>query len=244
MRIKFLIIVILQVLLLTGMIAYRQHWVSTGEKILLKTIPVDPRDIFRGDYVRLSYEISGLDLDSLSLSESFKPNETIFVNLKKDEEGIYRASSVSRTQPAGETFIQGRILNEQQSSRWQVNFRDDSNNLHTLNPRWFFGYKNSERVMFCLDRQDNVLHQFKESSDYRPQCPSGNPLSGVIEEVIETKFKQLNIEYGIESYFVEEGKGREIETARNARDLKVEVSLRKDGKGIITGLVMDGKVIK
>jgi uncharacterized membrane-anchored protein len=42
---------------------------------------------------------------------------------------------------------------------------------------------------------------------------------------------------------VEEGQGRAIETARNARNLRVEVSLRKDGKAIIAGLEMNGKGI-
>ncbi len=244
MRIKFIIFVLIQVLLLTGMIAYRQHWVSTGERILLRTAPVDPRDIFRGDYVRLGYEISSLDLDSLSAGKSFKPNEIIFVGLVKDNDGVSNASSVSVTRPTGGTFIQGRVLNEQQSSRWQVNIMDDSGNLHALSPRWFFGYKNGERATLCLDQKGNVLQHFKEAPASKIHCPSGNPLSGLIEEIKETKFRQLNVEYGIESYFVEEGKGREIETPRNARDLKVEVSLRKDGKGIITGLVMDGKTIR
>ena len=62
MRRKFIIIVLFQVLLLVGIIAYRQYWVATGERVLLGTEPVDPRDIFRGDYVTLNYEISSLDL--------------------------------------------------------------------------------------------------------------------------------------------------------------------------------------
>jgi uncharacterized membrane-anchored protein len=52
------------------------------------------------------------------------------------------------------------------------------------------------------------------------------------------------VEYGIENYFVEEGKGRAVESSRNARQLRVEVSLRKDGKGIITGLFVDGKLVR
>jgi uncharacterized membrane-anchored protein len=52
------------------------------------------------------------------------------------------------------------------------------------------------------------------------------------------------VEYGIESYFVEEGKGKAIESSRDARELRVEVSLRKDGKGIITGLFVNGKLVK
>ena len=60
----------------------------------------------------------------------------------------------------------------------------------------------------------------------------------------ERRVRQVTVDCGIESYFVEEGKGRAIESARNARDLRVEVSLRRDGKGTITGLLLDGKRLR
>ena len=246
MRTKFLIIVLLQVLLLTGMIGYRQHWVSTGERILLRTAPVDPRDIFRGDYVNLSYDISSLDLDSLGAPAGIKTNDRIFVSLTPDADGTYRAVSAGAMPPTLGKFIQGRARHEMQAQKWEVAARDDAGALFRLRPRWFGGFATGERILFCLDKRGNVLSQSKEmpASSYKPQCSSGNPLWATVEDIKETRFKQLSVEYGIESYFVEEGKGRTIETARTARDLMVEVSLRKDGKGIITGLVMDGKALK
>ena len=66
MRGKFVLLILLQALILAGMIGYRYYWVETGEKIFLRVSPVDPRDLFRGDYVSLSYDISNLDLDQLS----------------------------------------------------------------------------------------------------------------------------------------------------------------------------------
>lgn len=41
--------------------------VANGQTVTLKTIPVDPRSIFRGDYVVLSYEI-GQDYDGPSVT--------------------------------------------------------------------------------------------------------------------------------------------------------------------------------
>ena len=64
----------------------------------------------------------------------------------------------------------------------------------------------------------------------------GQSIIGGVEEIEETKIRTLMVQYGIESYFVEEGKGGEIESGRNSREMRVEISLRKDGKGIITGL--------
>ena len=243
MRLKFILLVLLQVVLLIGIIAYRQYWVATGERILLRTAPVDPRDIFRGDYVNLGYEISTLDLGALGTKESFKPNEKVYIILEKNPDGVFSAKSISRELPKGGKFIQGRVQREMPSSRWEVVLKDDSENLHELKPRWFWNVKKGERITFCLDERGNVIQFYKEDADYKPKC-RGQSLSGIVEEIKETKSRILNVEYGIESYFVEEGKGRAIESSRNARELRVEVSLRKDGKGIITGLFVDGKLVK
>ncbi len=98
-------------------------------------------------------------------------------------------------------------------------------------------------LTFCLDERGNITHFFKADADYKPRC-RGRSLSGLVEKINEIKFRTLQVEYGIESYFVEEGKGRAIESSRNSRELRVEVSLRKDGKGIITALFVDGKLFK
>lgn len=245
MRIKFILLILLQVLLLAGIIGYREYWIATGDRVLLRTAPVDPRDIFRGDYVQLSYDITNLDLDSLSAKESFKPNEKIYVSLARNEDGAYRALSAGKAMPQGAKFIQGRVKYETPvSQRWEIQLNDDSGNIHTLALRWFSGISKGDRATFCVDQRNNVINYFKENIQYKPDCGNNKSVSGTVEDIKETKFRQLNVEYGIESYFVEEGKGRAIETARNARDLKVEVSLRKDGKGIIAGLLMDGKMVR
>jgi uncharacterized membrane-anchored protein len=243
MRSKFIFFVLLQVALLVGIIAYRQYWVATGEKVLLRTAPVDPRDLFRGDYVSLRYDISTIDLGALDVKESFKPNEKIYVILEKNPDNSFSAKSVSKELPAGKKFIQGRVQYERPSSKWEVLVKDDSQNLHELKPPWFRDIKKGDRVTFCIDERGNIVNFYKEDADYKHKC-RGQSLSGFIEEIKETKSRTLQVEYGIESYFVEEGKGRAIESSRNARELRVEVSLRKDGKGIITGLFLDGKLVR
>jgi hypothetical protein len=76
------------------------------------------------------------------------------------------------------------------------------------------------------------------------KCRSGDPFIGIVEDIKTIQFRQIRVEYGIEHFFVEEGKGHASETARSARDLKVEVALRDDGKGLITGLMLDGKWVR
>jgi uncharacterized membrane-anchored protein len=243
MRSKFILLVLLQVVLLIGIVAYRQYWVASGEKILLKTAPVDPRDIFRGDYINLRYEISTLDLNNLGVKESFKPMEKVYIILEKNRDGTFDATSANRELPAGRKFIQGRVQQEMLSSKWEILLKDDSESLHHLKPQWFWNVKKKDRVTFCLDERGNVLHFFKENAEYKPKC-TGRSINGTVEEINEIKTRMLHVEYGIESYFVEEGKGREVESGRGARELRVEVSLRKDGKGIITALLMGGKLVR
>jgi hypothetical protein len=121
-----------------------------------------------------------------------------------------------------------------------VTVRDNEGRLQTLQPRWFH-HRKGERLFFCLNQRDEVIAFGNHSSCGDRRWRS---LAGTVEEVKETRFTQISVEYGIESYFVEEGKGKAIEAARNARDLQVEVSLRRDGKGLITVLFMDGKEVR
>ena len=93
-----------------------------GERVLLETVPVDPRDILRGDYVNLGYKISRIDTEILRNSlgeadEDFNYNRSsgreIFVTLQKDERGIGTVKSVSATRPPGGLYLRGVI-----TDRW------------------------------------------------------------------------------------------------------------------------------
>lgn len=59
----FWVVVFLQLCILSTMIAGRVYTRETGSPVLLKTAPIDPWNFLRGDYVRLSYEISQLKYD-------------------------------------------------------------------------------------------------------------------------------------------------------------------------------------
>ena len=51
------------------------------------------------------------------------------------------------------------------------------------------------------------------------------------------------IVYGIESYFVPEGEGREIEKIRDRKALTVDIALADDGEAAIKSLRMNGTTI-
>jgi uncharacterized membrane-anchored protein len=242
MRIKFFLLVLLQFLVLCGMIAYRQYWIETGDRVFLRVKPVDPRDLFRGDYVSLEYEISLLDLDKLSPGESFRPGDKVYVILEPDPDGTMKASGATRSLPGGKKVIQGLAKFEKNGSpRWSVSLRDDSGNLHTLAPRWWSGFQRGDSLTFCLDSRGRVRSVYKTDPSGKNPCGPDPSLSGTVVDFQETKFRALEVEYGIESFFVQEGRGREIESSRDAEEIKVEVVLRKDGKGLLKALWIDGK---
>ena len=53
-----LLVALAQTVILGSMIEGRASILKSGTEVLLKTAPVDPRDLLRGDYVVLSYDIS------------------------------------------------------------------------------------------------------------------------------------------------------------------------------------------
>jgi uncharacterized membrane-anchored protein len=57
--------------------------------------------------------------------------------------------------------------------------------------------------------------------------------------VTHSKDGTIVVEYGIEQYFVPEGRGLEIE---RADDVKVRVSINRSGTAVIKELIVDGEV--
>jgi len=110
--VKIFIIILIQSSLLFAMIANRQAILSSDTIVILEIRPIDPRSLFRGDYVRLSYEINELQLDKLSGNQLFKRNDTVYVMLQK--QGLYwqaRAVFLEKTeaQSSQQIFIRGVV---------------------------------------------------------------------------------------------------------------------------------------
>ncbi len=100
--------IIFQIFVLLYMAGLREMIVMTGKTVYLRTMPVDPRDPFRGDYVSLNYEISVIprkDVKSAILEEK---GAKFFVRLKMEENGLYVFDGCSSEMPAkGNVFIKG-----------------------------------------------------------------------------------------------------------------------------------------
>lgn len=97
---------VLQVALLGWMIADRALLLINGREIRLAVIPVDPRDLFRGDYVILSYDISRIESPEVPTEAAINWGDTVYVTIEDGADG-WRATAISPVQPNGGTFLRG-----------------------------------------------------------------------------------------------------------------------------------------
>ena len=86
---KLAIVVAIQALILLSIIGFKQYTIWTGDTVLLKTIPVDPRDLLRGDFVRIQYDISTVDLDKIAGDDQY--SGTVYVELQRSDGGYWSA---------------------------------------------------------------------------------------------------------------------------------------------------------
>jgi len=108
---------------LVWMIVDRARLLRTGREIVLKTEPMDPRDIFRGHYARLNYEISRIPR---RLVEDLKPGayatggSVIHVILAPGEDGFWHPVRARlappRTLSPGRVMLKGRL-------KWSIDGR-------------------------------------------------------------------------------------------------------------------------
>ena len=91
----------------------------TGKEIKVKTVPVDPRSLFRGNYARLEYEFSRVGKQELERSELLRNGEIVYARLHCGNDGIYSYSGISPVRPKSGIFLRGRVT----SSRWDIRIR-------------------------------------------------------------------------------------------------------------------------
>lgn len=91
-----LFIAIVQTAILGYMIEGRASILRSGTEVLLKTAPVDPRDLLRGDYVILTYDISTISTTSVT---GTRPDTgevaRLHVRLKPGADGFWMVSEAS-----------------------------------------------------------------------------------------------------------------------------------------------------
>ncbi|NTW22195.1 hypothetical protein HGA34_01460 [Candidatus Falkowbacteria bacterium] len=193
----FLASILLQLFFLLFLVISNQLIMVSGKEVFLRTAPVDPRSLFQGDYVILSYAINRISLSDVSVSKEdsagLAQGATVYVGLATEPGQKYsHATTVTLDRPSQGDFIRGKVQ--------------------------YVDYYQGK--VDCLPGSDCILKQ-------------------------ESKPTSIRVAYGIESYFVPEGKGRELERVnrRGASPMLVGVSVGSNGQGLIKSLSIDETVI-
>ena len=109
---RALLILLIMTAALAGMLATRMILLQTGKLITLETVPVDPRSLFRGDYMRIAYAIGEVDSAVLDGDDLFSSNDAIYVVLEQGEQW-WMPKSIHREKPVidetKQVVIRGRI---------------------------------------------------------------------------------------------------------------------------------------
>ena len=217
----FYLTVVFWLLIFSGFIAYKEYTLRTGTEVTLKTVPVDPRDLFRGDYVVLNYEISTLDLDEIPAEDHFEYNDPVYLGLElKDGYGVPK--KIYRAPPKDELYIRGKVKGI----------------LYEEIP--------IEEIMpeeIEISEEEPVPEEI-EISEEEPVPEEEIPIEELVPEE-EISANKLIVEYGIESYFVPEGRGHEIESSRwDGKEVDVEVVVDRFGNAVIRNLLIDGEIVE
>lgn len=93
------------------MIWDRTSLLANGREVVLEVVPVDPRSLFRGDYVILGYDMSRFTLPPGAAPP--KRNAPFYLTLKPAADGTWKVTGGSAEAPAApaadEVVVKGRV---------------------------------------------------------------------------------------------------------------------------------------
>lgn len=118
---------------LFNMVYERHRLLTSGRELTLSVRPLDPRDIFRGDYVTLGYDISTLkrsDVESDPGSKALAQGAEAYVTMSPQPDGGWTQTRLGSAFPSeirsGDIVLKGRVLStwkSQDSAETIVNVR-------------------------------------------------------------------------------------------------------------------------
>ncbi len=220
----------LSLIVLASMLVSHAWPLWTGESIYLRVRPVDPRDLFRGDYVVLAYEI-----DRLALAQAgdgtdqpvADSDEVTGQSTSPADPAALRvvASDALRTiVEAAQTGQEPDLMFELQDRMVCVQLEEEPSpapgvpNLHA-----------AVRVGFDAEAgRTNLCGRIRW-----PQW--GPPAAGL---------PILVVDYGLDALFVPEGSGAVIERAiREGKAVFAEIAVTESGRGRLKDLIIDGRPV-
>jgi len=104
----------LQLAVLAFMAGEREAVLAYGKQVWLKTAPVDPQDLFRGDYVRLSYDASSIPKERwrgpLAETGTARNGERVYALMAPGQDGLWQVQALTDAPPDAGTYLRGRVL--------------------------------------------------------------------------------------------------------------------------------------
>lgn len=104
---------VLPTLILLFLLANSYFIVLFGEEITLKTVPFDPTDLFRGDYVELSYEIEVVKESQIKNYEINNKSDygqrTDMYAVLKDDGDVYILDYITKDRPDGGIYLRCEV---------------------------------------------------------------------------------------------------------------------------------------
>jgi uncharacterized membrane-anchored protein len=166
----------IQTLVLSWMVYDRVSLLRSGREMIAEVLPVDPRDLFRGDYVIFGYSFNS---QQMVLPEGIRRGDHVYVTLKPKEPGQWEVVKAEAAYPAS-----------------------------------------VEAGNFVLRALAEYVYPLSDSTK--------GESSGTLR-------------YGIESYFVPEGTGRDLEKMVADKKIAAVIAVGADGKAAIKALMIDGE---
>lgn len=107
--------VIAQAFVLAYMVYGRESVIASGTSISIATAPIDPRDPFRGDFVRLRYGLNSLNHAPTRwepADEQPRKGDKVYAVLQERPSGVHDVAYFTNVEPdsaAGTLFLRGRL---------------------------------------------------------------------------------------------------------------------------------------
>ena len=108
-HLAFLGAIILFVVVLASGVYTQEDLRRNGQQVILDTMPVDPRDILRGDYVDLVYEI-GRGEKAVAFAKSLPSSQPVYALLTLGTDNRVTNYTFTTTEPSGGVYIRGEAV--------------------------------------------------------------------------------------------------------------------------------------
>ena len=104
--------VALQIIAVASIALSKEWLLATGYPVVLQTAPVDPRDLFKGDYVALDYAFSQLPVPLLSediIQHGLRKGQKVYLQLGETRQGVTQTGKAFSAPPETGRYLKGYV---------------------------------------------------------------------------------------------------------------------------------------